>query len=543
MREREVKRGIDSRLAQANSGANDNQGKRGMAAALLRAMLGVVIVLALGAAAPAKTFRWANDVDLTTLDPYAHREIFHQSFLASIYEPLVRRGRDLALEPALAVAWSQPSPLVWRFTLRPGVRFQDGSPLSAEDVVFSFARAESPASHLASLLAPIRDVRKLDERTVEIVTLRPDPILLEEIAGWPIMSKAWCEAHPEEGYAATHANGTGPYRLVERLPGERTVLAPNSFWWDNPADLPDVVFTPIADPEARVEALLAGELDLLYAVPPESVDRLAQARGVRILHGPGLRTIYLGFDQTRPKLNDLPGNPFKDRRVRRAIYEAIDEGTIVAKVMRGYATPAGLIVAPGINGFDAAMNGRLPYDPAAARRDLAEAGWGQGFAVPMDCPNDRYLNDEAICEEVAAMLMKIGVAVDLHVAPRTRFFAKLLDTRIGSSFYLMGWTPATYDAQAALINLAATRDGDAHAGEFNIGGYSNPALDALLGRIAVETDGVRRLSLLREALGLVKDDVVYVPLHQQAVVWAVREGVDLVQPADDGIALRYVQVP
>jgi peptide/nickel transport system substrate-binding protein len=294
-----------------------------------------------------------------------------------------------------------------------------------------------------------------------------------------------------------------------------------------------------------VAQLVSGALDMIYAVPPEAIDRITRTRSLRIVQGPELRTIFLGLDQHRDELleSNVKGrNPYKDRRVREAFTLAIDEGTIAAKVMQGLATPTALLVAPGVNGFDPALDKRFPYDPARARQLLAEAGYPNGFETGMDCPNDRYINDEAVCQAVVQMLGKIGVTVHLKAQSRGDFFAKILPPAIDTSFYLLGWTPTAYDAQNVLINLAATRDEALHLGELNIAGYSNPALDALIAKIQVEPDRDQRLALLRQALALVKDDFAYIPLHQQDLVWAARNNVDLVQRADNTFPLRYVRM-
>jgi peptide/nickel transport system substrate-binding protein len=519
-------------------------------------LLAAIVWLGGADAAGAKTFRWASDADVASLDPYSRLETFQASFLANIYEPLVRRDPELRLEPALATSWTQEAPLVWRFHLRRGVKFQDGSPFTADDVVFSFHRATADGSQIALVLSAIKQVRKLDDETVELVTTAPDPTLPQEIAGWGMMSKVWCERNTvgearapgddDNDFAATHANGTGPFAIASRDPGNETDLAPNPSWWDQPRhNLDRVVFRRIADDAARMAALEAGEVDMLYSVPPQSVDALARAPHVRIVHGPELRTIFLGFDQARASLadSDIKGkNPFKDRRVREAFAQAIDEDAIAAKVMHGLATPAGLLVGPGVAGFTPALNQRPPYDPAAAQALLAQAGYPHGFALVMDCPNDRYINDEAICQAVVAMLGKIGVTAQLHAQTRADFFSQIFDPGVGSSFYLLGWTASTYDAYDTLLNLATTRSDVAHAGTFNIGGYSNIDLDLLLGQSQAEIDPAKRLVLLHRALALVRDDVAYIPLHQQDLVWAVRDDVELVQRPDDSFPLRYVRM-
>lgn len=518
--------------------------------------MAVLAILAAAGAAQAATFRWANDRDVASMDPYARQETFQLSFDSNIYEPLVRRDKDLKLEPALATRWSQYGPETWRFTLRRGVRFQDGSPFTADDVVFSYARVTAPRSALASSLAGVKQVKKIDDYTVDFITDGPDPILPEEITAWDIMSKSWCEKHDatriadladdEENYATGHANGTGPFILREREPGTETILVRNPSWWDKPQhNLDEAVFRPMPDAEARLAALAAGTLDMIYAVPPQDVDLIARTPHLKLIQSPELRTIFLGFDLSRRELleSSVKGrNPFQDLRVRQAFYQAIDEETIATKVMRGFARPSGLMVAPGVYGFDPAMNGRLlPYDPAAARRLLAEAGYPDGFEVGMDCPSDRYINDEGICTEAAAMLAKVGITVKPLIQRRAKFFAKIMGPDYDTSFFLLGWTPITYDAHNMLVNLVATRSGRGR-GDYNAGGYSNPELDTLIDQIQGETDPERRLAELHQALSIVKTDIPVIPLHQQMLVWAARDNIELVQPADNYLPLRYVRV-
>jgi peptide/nickel transport system substrate-binding protein len=515
---------------------------------------GVALLLCM-AAASAKTLRWSNDQDVFSLDPYARQETFLLSFDSNIYEPLVRRGRDLRIEPALAVSWHQAAPDRWRFDLRHGVQFQDGTPFTAADVVFSFTRARSPTSQIANALAAIRSVDRIDDYTIDITTNLPDPILPEELPLWDIMSAKWCAEHDtseparaeasQGSYASEHANGTGPFVIQSRDPDKLTVLVPNPHWWDQPQhNLDRVEFRPMSG-TAGVTALLGNKLDMLYFVPPQSTDRIGRTSGVRLVQGPELRTIMLGFDYRHDQLadSDVKGaNPFRDHRVRQAFYQAIDEATIKTKVMRGFATPTGLLVGPGINGFDPALNGRLPYDPAAAKALLAQAGYPRGFSVGMDCPNDRYLNDEAICDSVVAMLAKVGVKIRLTAQTRGKYFAKLMAGSQGSSFYLLGWLPDTYDALDALVNLVATPDKQAHRGDANFGGFSDPALDKLIAEISSESDSAKRLDLLHNALAQVKQDIAYIPLHQQDLVWAVRDNIELVQQGDGMFPLRYVQI-
>lgn len=514
----------------------------------------VIATLFAGLSAQAETFRWANDGDIASLDPYARQEIFQLSFTANIYEPLVRRDRNLQIEPALAESWEQVSPTVWRFRLRSNVRFQGGESLSADDVVFSLERARG--SQLAVQVASIKEIRAVAPLVIEIETARPNPILLDDLCTWTIMSRGWAEARGagkvadaskrEENFATRNANGTGPFAAASREPDQRTVLRPHAGWWDTPAhNLTEVRFDVIANDATRVAALISGETDMLYTVPPQDVDRLERTNGVRIVQRPELRTMFLGLDVQRPELlkSDVKGrNPFQDRRVRQAMLLAIDSDALHARVMRGQSRITGSVVAPGVRGYAADVDTRVPPDPARARSLLAEAGFPNGFGVTLDCSNDRYVNDEAICTAVAGMMARIGIRVTVAAQARGRFFSQVLGPRYETSFFLLGWTPPTYDVHNVLFGLFNTRTGQGPRGAMNVGGYSNPEIDALTDRIATELDTATRTGLIHDALTKLRDDVAVLPLHQQTIIWAVRRNVDLVQPADNFFPLRYVRV-
>ena len=505
-------------------------------------------------AAQAQTFRWANDGDVNSMDPYTRQETFLLAFNANIYDPLVRRGPDMVVQPALAERWETPSPTVWRFHLRRNVKFSDGTPFTADDVVFSYQRTRAPGSNMASIFASVKEIRKVDDHTVEFETLVPNPIFTQEITSWAIMSKTWAETHNavrpadlttrEENFATRNAMGTGPFRLVSREPDRRTVLERNPGWWDTPThNVERAELNIIANDATRVAALLSGEVDFVYTVPPQDVTRIGNAPGVRIIQGPELRTIYLGMDQLRPELlkSDVKGrNPFQDVRVRRAMYMAIDEAAIARTVMRGQARPTGLIYGPGVNGFREADDVRYPFNPDEAKKLLAEAGYPQGFGVTLDCPNDRYVNDEAICTAVVNMLARVGIRITLNAQTRARFFAEVNAPRYNTSFYLLGWTPATGDAHNSLNSLAYSRAGD--RGLFNNGGYHNPRFDALVDQIGVELDAAKRQQLITQASRMLHEDAGYIPLHQQQVVWAARANAQVVQTADNFFQLRFVRV-
>jgi peptide/nickel transport system substrate-binding protein len=517
-----------------------------------RTLLTASLALACGLS-NAVTLRVANQGDVQSMDPHSLNESLQLSFDNSIYESLVGRGKDMSVVPLLATKWRQTSPTVWRFDLRKGVKFHDGTPFTADDVIFSFKRATDAGSDMKGYVAPIKELRKIDDYTVDIETVTPFPILPDTLTVFAIMSKKWCEDNKAEkpvdrrkgieNTASFKANGTGPFRLKERQPSVRTVLVRNFNYWDKvESNVDEVVFTPISSDATRVAALLSGEIDVMEPVPLQDVERIKASPGTTVLQGPELRTIFLGMDQKRDELlfSSVKGkNPFKDKRVRQAFYQAIDVETIKSRVMRGAATPTAEMVGPGVNGFQPDMNKRLPYDVEAAKKLMADAGYPSGFEVTMNCPNDRYVNDAAICQAVAANLARIGVKINLQAETKNTYFPKIL--RRDTSFYLLGWTPSTTDAHDALYNLMATPT-DKGQGQYNLGTYSNAKLDELTGKIQTETDKAKRNEMIREAFKIHADDVGHIPLHQQALAWAYSKKVTLTQLPTNYMFFKWISV-
>jgi len=512
----------------------------------------LVLAASFKSAALAVTLKVANQGDVRSMDPHSLFEGLQLSFVANIYEPLVSRDKDMSLVPALATNWSQVSPTLWRFELRRGVTFHDGTPFDADDVIFSFERAAGEGSDIKSVTAPIKAVRKVDTSTVEIETAEPMPVLPTTLTILMMMSKRWCEInHTErpadvkkgvESTASFKANGTGPFRLKERQPGTHTVLVRNfAYWGKVDGNVDEVVFTPIGNDATRVAGLLSGEIDLMEPVPLQDVDVLKH-RGLSVLQGPELRTIFVGMDQKRDELlySDVKGrNPFKDKLVRRALYLAIDVESLRTRVMRNAAAPTALMVGPGVQGFQADMNKRLPFDPEAAKRLLADAGYPNGFEVTMNCPNDRYVNDAAVCQAIAANLARVGVKVDVKTESKVTYLPRLL--RRETSMYLLGWTPATTDAGDSLFNLIATPKENGR-GQYNIGTYSNARVDDLTDLIQSELNYSKRNLMIREAFRIHQDDIGHIPLYQQALAWGFNSWIDLVQLPNNQMFFKWVTV-
>jgi peptide/nickel transport system substrate-binding protein len=523
----------------------------------MRYLVATALAVAMATApAHAKVLRYSTNADLLGLDPAINNEGPTNAMKTNLYEGLIYRGIDLSLSPSLATEWSQVNPETWRFKLRPNVKFHDGTPMTAQDVIFSLGRYKAEQSDMKSYVATIKEIRVVDPSTIDIVTNGPDPILPQQLPLFYIHSKAWAEKNNTtqvvRGTSAPtfinfNANGTGPFKLVERVADNRTVVEPNPNWWGTPThNLTRAEFRPIANAATRVAALLSGEIDLMYPVPAQDIQRINSTPGAKVLQGPELRTIFFGFDQERPELLDMKGsgkNPFKDKRVREAFYKAIDINTIQRVVMRGGSRPTGSMVAPGIAGFSEDVDKRPAFNPDEAKKLLADAGYPNGFPVTLDCPNDRYDNDEAICQAVVPMLTRIGVQIKLNAQTRSKHFDKIgLKENYNTSFYMLGWTPGTFDAHNALVNLMTLKEKD--SGIFNSGRYTNPKVEELTKKAETEMDPKKRIDLLVEAQKIHKDDYGHIPLHQQTLAWGVRDTVDgsvRPRPSND-VDLRLIKM-
>jgi peptide/nickel transport system substrate-binding protein len=497
----------------------------------------------------AKTLRFASAFDPQSMDPHALALQYQTRVVSQIYESLVSRDRNFAPEPALALSWTRIDPQTWRFKLRPDVKFHDGTKMTADDVVFSIERAQAKNSQRAFQLQGIRAVRKVDDLTVDFQLAAPDAVLPEKLIYVGIMSRRWAAAHDvlaaqdynarQETYAVRHANGTGPYRLVSYESDVRAVLQANPSWWGQRGNVDEAIYVVIQSDATRLAALVSGEVDFVIDPPFQDVPRLRQERRFKLEETSDIGTQYLGFDQSRNELqfSDVKGrNPFKDRRVRQAIYQAIDIDTIVAKVLRGQATATGSYVSPLVDGYRPDLERRLAYDPAAARALLKEAGFAEGFAVTLDCVNVAWR--AAVCQSIAGMLAQVGIRATFQPWPTATFFPKI--TQAATSFYEFGWSPIN-DAWPTL-NALVRSYGAGGAGAFNGGRYSNPRLDSLVDAIRIEPELARRRALVGDALRELNADLPLIPLYRRKLTWAMRPDISVAQWPNDVLELRFVQI-
>ena len=512
-------------------------------------------VLAAGPAVNAKTLRWASQGDFLTMDPHAQNESLNNTAAAYIYEPLLTYDEKFELVPALATSWTRDGNLLWKFNLRKGVKFHDGTPFTADDVVFTIERAMSPTSNFRVYTTGIQGARKIDDHTVLVYTTVPNPVLLRQLTELRIMSRAWSEKNKvtkpqdfvkkEETHAARNANGTGPYMLKSREVDVRTVFVENPNWWGKAGrkgNVTEVVYTPVKSESTRTAALLSGELDFVLDPAPQDIARMKQNANIKVVEGSETRTLFIGLDQNRDELqfSNVKGkNPFKDLRVRQALYHAIDIEGIKRAVMRGLSDPTGAIIAPQVNGWTKEAHQRLPYNVETAKKLLAEAGYPNGFEFTLDCPNNRYINDEDICKAVVSMWARIGLKVNLNAMPRATYFAKI--QKFDTSAYLLGWGVPTFDALYSLQSLAMTvgKEGD---GNFNLGRVSNPEFDKLVTAMKSEVDVKKRNDIIARALMLHNQQVMHIPLHNQVIPWAMRKNVSVVHRADNRLEASWVRI-
>ncbi|MEX0337571.1 MAG: ABC transporter substrate-binding protein [Arenibacterium sp.] len=515
--------------------------------------LSAAFIGALASAAAGEAFKWAGTTDPQTMDPHAVNSAPVLGFLNNVYEGLVRRGKDMSVEPALATSWEPiGNGEGWRFTLRQGVTFHDGSSFDAEDVLFSYQRASSEASDTRSWFAPVSDVKIVDPFTVDILTAAPNPIFPDSIANWMIMDQGWAEANdatlPDKetgNYATLNANGTGAFRVVEREPGLRTKLVPFDGWWGEAThNITSAEFTPIQNAATAVAALLTGEIDMIDPVPIQDAARLAENPDVEVIQGIEARVIMLGFDHEAETLKYTADagkpNPFRDARVRAAVAHAINVPAILQKIMRGSAEPANQLVSPAMRGYSEAVGDRPAYDVEKARALLAEAGYGDGFSFGLKCPNNRYLNDESVCQAVVGMLAQIGISAELDAMPVANYWPELREDNY--DMYMLGWSPGTFDAEHPMRFLASTPNTEKKLGSWNFGGYSNARIDELLPMIQSEIDDTKRQAMLDEYATILAADTAYVPLYVQPLVWGTRANISLTQRPDNFFILRWVTV-
>jgi peptide/nickel transport system substrate-binding protein len=523
----------------------------------IKALLAVAALAAALAApvssAQAQTLRWAAQNDILTMDPHSQNHATTNAILMHAYEGLTRYNANYQVEPALATKWTFTSPTQVRFDLRRNVKFHDGTPFTADDVVFSFGRIKQPQGTMQIYVTGISEIRKIDDHTIDVILSTPNPLLLRNIIDFRIMSKAWAEKNrtanvqdykaKDENFASRNVMGTGAYKITGWTPEQRITMAIHNEWWDkHQGNVKEVIYTPIKSDPTRVAALLSGDVDMLTDLPTQDVARLRADSKLKIVDGPEVRTIYLAPDigSAELKYSNVKGkNPFADKRVRMALSMAIDREAIRRNIMRGLSIPAGIMVAPGVNGHSSEIDTPTKVDVEGAKKLLAEAGYPDGFEVRFNAPNNRYVNDEEIAQAIVAMWARIGVKTSLMAENMATFSQKFQN--FDSSLYMLGWGVATYDAQYMIQSLVRTRTSGAD-GNFNFSRVSDPVVDRLTDAMKSETDINKRNAMIKEALLRIKDEVLLIPLHHQMRPWAMKANVTTVHRSDDRPEARFTSV-
>lgn len=497
------------------------------------------LFLLLPAFACAKTLRYASQDDPQTLDPHAANLLTSSRLTSQVFDPLVWRDRAWKPIPWLATSWSQTSPTTWRFKLREDVKFHDGAPFTADDVVFSVERALHPLSQMRTAIQGVESARQVDKLTVDLILKEPNPALLQHLTNFRIMSRAWAVKHrvekpqdyknKEDTVASRSANGTGPFIVREWSPDVRVRLEQNREWWGHKAgmfegNVTEVHMLPVKSAATRLAALLSGEVDLVIDPPTQDVQRLKSDPQLKVLEGAEMRVQYLAFDLQRDELlyGSVKGrNPFKDLRVRQAVAHAIDADAIRLKVMRGLSKPHGTVITSLIAGYHADADKRLAFDRERARKLLAEAGYADGFEVTLDCGNNQPAMD--ICQASAAMLAQVGIRVRPNIVVQSSFFPKI--EKYDTSFYLLSWGGGVTSDALYTLNALLHSVGPRGEGDFNMGRWSNAEMDRLIAQIKGEQDPARRGEAIRQALLIAQREMPVVPIHQPLIPWAMRKNV------------------
>lgn len=470
----------------------------------------------------------------TSMDPHFFNFGPNNSLTSYVFEPLIRFDARFNPQPALAVSWQAVDEKTWEIRLREGVTFHDGSPFTADDVVFSFARIPtlllSPGSFVYAV-KPIIRTEIVDPHTLRLYTAAPWPLLPYNLTGVAIVAKKYGDGMTTASFNSSQtAIGTGPYRVTAFALGDQATFQRNDAWWDKPPTWTTVSYRAVTDGAARIAMLRTGEADIIDQVPTRDAADLKANPKLTVVAIPGQRLIYLAPDCSRmvtPFVTDQSGqklevNPLRDPRVRRALSLAINREGLRDRIMDGYAAPTGQLMPEGLSGYEPAITVD-PYDPEHAKRLLADAGYPSGFALTLHGPNNRYVNDSKLAEAIAQMWTRIGVKTAVEVMPAASFFSRVV--RAEFSMHLAGWASDTGEASSDLTELVATSDpGKGRGVVFMPDKYSNPKVDTIIEQALATIDTDKRESLYREAERLAMPEMPIIPLHHQINIWAVRKG-------------------
>jgi peptide/nickel transport system substrate-binding protein len=512
------------------------------------ALLGLAAAIHFGGIAAADTLRVGLAVEPSSLDPHFHNIQPNLQIARQVFDFLITRDHRQQLGPGLAVSWQAIDEKTWEFKLRGGVKWHDGSPFTADDVIFTVGRVPnvpgSPGGYGSYALG--KRVTKVNDLTIRVTTDKPNPLMLNDLATFAIVSRKHGEIATTESYnTGPAAIGTGPYRLVEWVRGDRIVFEANKEYWGGQTPWDRVVFRPIASNASRIAALLGGQVDLIDNVPLVDIAQLKRNSNVVLSQSPSNRLIFFALDSSRHispfvKAHDgaaLWPNPLRDARVRKAISMAINRPGIVDRIMDGGAIAAGQIVPEGFFGHDPSLKAEK-YDPADAKKLLSEAGYPDGFRITIHGPRDRYPNDASIVESAAQMLTQVGIKTEVAILPASVYFTRASRLEYSFAFYAFG--SDTGEASSPLNGVLSSFNPQTGAGAFNRGRYSNANFDAVMQEALITMDDVKREQLLREATAIAIGDYAVIPVHFQINTWALRKGLRYEARTDENTLPRSV---
>jgi len=495
--------------------------------------LALAVSLVFAGVANAQTLKIGLKSEPSSMDPHYHNLTPNNMMALYVFDRLILQDEKQNLKPGLAVSWKNVDDLTWEFKLRSGVKWHDGSDFSADDVAFTISRApnvpNSPSS-LGRYIKQIKSVEIVDPLTIRLKTAKPFPLMPTYMSTFGIISKkTGTDATTTDYNSGKAMNGTGPFKFVEWVPGDRIVYTRNDNYWGDKPEWKDVIVKPLSNNSARVAALLAGDVDMIDFVPTADIETLKKNDKVSISQTVSNRVIYMHIDTARDKspfVTDVNGkpldkNPLKDLRVRKAISKAINRKGIVEKVMEGVAIPAGQLLPDGF--FAISPNLKVePYDPEGAKALLKEAGWGDGFGLTIHGPNNRYVNDAKIVQAIAQMLTRIGIKAKVDTMPKNVFFPR--GSKLEFSFMLVGWGAGSGEPSSPLGSLLHTYDKSKGFGSSNRGRFSNAELDAALEEALATVDRKKHGELLIKATEIGINNLGIIPLHFQVNTWATRKG-------------------
>jgi|SaaInl4_135m_RNA_FD_contig_31_225682_length_2922_multi_11_in_0_out_0_2 peptide/nickel transport system substrate-binding protein len=506
-----------------------------MVARHFKILFAAALISVVGVAAQAKDLIIGSRAD-PAIDPHYQWLSTNVAYSQHIFDSLVRKDAKAQWLPSLAVSWKAIDNLTWEMSLRKGVKFHDGSPFTADDVLFSFDRLSKVPNNPNPYTANVRGVKsieKIDDHTIRIHTAKPNPLMMGPISNFFIVSKKVSEgASTQDFRTGKAAIGTGPYKFVSYNPGSELVVARNDDYWGEKEPWDKVRFKIIPNDQARVAALLGGDIDVIDFPPPTEVPAIEKNPNTVVFKSPSDRVIYLILDVGRedsPYVFAKDGskikNPMMDKRVRLAMSMAINRDAIVSRVMGGLAERQNQYIPKGFVGYNPDLP-ELEYNPEKAKKLLAEAGYPDGFALTVHCSNNRYVNDAKLCEVVGQMLTRIGIAMKVETMPKNIFFPKIATyKKVHFSLILIGWgNSSTGTAGPFLTSIFHTPDKKRRMGHANRAHYDDPAYDKMGEDAVQELDPEVRAKKMRDAMAYIVDKMVGIPMHTQYVIIGTRKG-------------------